>query len=79
MSQLAEKNKELKDENNRCMLNCIIHNSKCTIFRLFKKTEDLEHLMNEEATDINAMLNTISNLQVGKDALDMKKVKRSFM
>jgi len=62
-SQLAEKNKELKDENNR----------------LFKKTEDLEHLMNEEATDINAMLNTISNLQVGKDALDMKKVKRSFM
>jgi len=62
-SQLADKNKELKDENNR----------------LFKKTEDLEHLMNEEATDINAMLNTISNLQVGKDALDMKKVKRSFM
>jgi len=62
-SQLADKNKELKEENNR----------------LIKKTEDLEHLMNEEATDINAMLNTISNLQAGKEAVDMKKIKRRFM
>jgi len=47
-SQLAEKNKILKDENNR----------------LVKKTEDLEYMMNSEVSDINEMLKTINNLQV---------------
>ena len=34
------------------------------VFRLIQKTEDLEHLMNDEVTDINNMLKTINNLQV---------------
>ena len=32
--------------------------------RLMKKTEDLEHVMNDEVTDINEMIKTINKLQV---------------
>ena len=34
-------------------------------FRLQTKLEDLEHLMNDEVTDINEAIKVINNLQVG--------------
>ena len=34
------------------------------VFRLLKKTEDLEQLMNEEVSDINEMLKVVHNIQV---------------
>ena len=36
------------------------------MFRLLKKTEELEHLMNEEVSDINEMLKVVNNIQVIK-------------
>ena len=36
------------------------------LFRLLKKTEELEHLMNEEVSDINEMLKVVNNIQVIK-------------
>jgi hypothetical protein len=46
---------------------------------MVKRVENLEHLMNEEATDINEMLTVISNIQTGKDAVDIKALKRRYM
>jgi len=56
-SQLAEKNKSLKDENDR----------------LLKKTEHLEYMMNDEVSDINEVLKTINNLQDGGQITDRKR------
>merc|ERR1712123_51809 len=56
-SQLAEKNKSLKDENDR----------------LLKKTEHLEYMMNDEVSDINEVLKTINNLQDGGQIADRKR------
>jgi len=49
-SQLADKNKDLKQENTR----------------LQTKLEDLEHLMNDEVTDINEAIKVIKHLQSDK-------------
>jgi len=62
-SQLADKNKELKDENQRLVM----------------RVENLEHLLNEEATDINEMLKVISNIQTGKEGIDIKSMKKRYM
>merc|ERR1712059_91236 len=62
-SQLADKNKELKEEN----------------IRLVRRAENLEHLMNEETTDINEMLKVINNIQLGKEAVDIKSLKKRYM
>jgi len=62
-SQLADKNKELKEENSR----------------LVQRIENLEHLMNEEQTDISEMLSVITNIQAGKEAVDMKSLKKRYM
>ena len=35
------------------------------VYRLQTKLEDLEHLMNDEVTDINEAIKVINNLQVG--------------
>ena len=47
--------------------------------RLVCKVENLEHLMNEEATDINEMLSVISNIQTGKEGVDIKALKKRYM
>ena len=47
--------------------------------RLVRKVENLEHLMNEEATDINEMLSVISNIQTGKEGVDIKALKKRYM
>jgi len=64
-SQLADKNKDLKQENNR----------------LQTKLEDLEHLMNDEVTDINEAIRAINNLQSNKCAVDVNDYnnKKRFM
>merc|ERR1719500_594505 len=62
-SQLADKNKELKEENSR----------------LVRRIENLEHLMNEEQTDISEMLSVITNIQAGKEVVDMKSLKKRYM
>jgi len=59
-NQLAEKNKILKEENNR----------------LLKKTDDLELVMNDEVADINEMLKAIQNLQDTGSRLEPKNLKR---
>ena len=41
--------------------------------------ENLEHLLNEEATDINEMLKVISNIQTGKEGIDIKSMKKRYM
>jgi len=55
-SQLAEKNKELKADNER----------------LFKRSEYLEGLVNDEVTDIDEILTVINNIQVEKKVPDIK-------
>eukprot|EP00092_Neocalanus_flemingeri_P005056 GFUD01005436.1.p1 GENE.GFUD01005436.1~~GFUD01005436.1.p1 ORF type:complete len:507 (+),score=184.69 GFUD01005436.1:185-1705(+) len=55
-SQLMEKNKELKDDNER----------------LFNRAEDLERLMNDEVTDINEILGVINTIQVDKKVPELK-------
>ena len=47
--------------------------------RLVRKVENLEHLMNEEATDINEMLSVISNIQTSKEGVDIKALKKRYM
>ena len=49
---------------------CLIHRQHLRHFiwficRLQTKLEDLEHLMNDEVTDINEAIKVINNLQVG--------------
>ena len=86
-SQLADKNKEIKEENKRFVFRNIsayfrhsggdndIHTIQpahrtvtlkpfIILCRLQTKIEDLEHLMNDEVTDINEAIRTINNLQV---------------
>jgi len=60
-AQLAEKNKQLKEENNK----------------LLSKAENLEGLMNEEVTDINEILGMINKIQVGGSGsnLDIQALK----
>ena len=58
--------------------------SRSTIFkwdplRLVQRVENLEHLLNEEATDINEMLKVISNIQTGKEGIDIKSMKKRYM
>ena len=47
--------------------------------RLVCKVKNLEHLLNEEATDINKMLSVISNIQTGKEGVDIKALKERYM
>jgi len=44
-----------------------------------QRIENLEHLMNEEQTDISEMLSVITNIQAGKEAVDMKSLKKRYM
>jgi hypothetical protein len=36
-----------------------------SLYRLLTRTEDLEHLMNDEVTDINQIIKVINTIQVG--------------
>ena len=36
-----------------------------SLSRLLTRTEDLEHLMNDEVTDINQIIKVINTIQVG--------------
>ena len=47
--------------------------------RLVRRAEDLEHLLNEEATDITEMLKVINGIQCGKEGLDIKSLKKRYM
>jgi len=60
--QLVEKNKLLKDENDKLM----------------KRGENLELLMSDEVTDINEMIKVINNIQAGKDARNPAVVKKRY-
>ena len=42
------------------------------MFRLQTKLEDLEHLMNDEMTDINEAIKVINNLQVSVIRSDIR-------
>ena len=64
-TQLAVKNRNLKEENKRLAKGD--DNKKLTwffVFRLLKKTEDLEHLMKKEVLDINEILKVVNKIQV---------------
>jgi len=58
--QLVEKNKILKEENNR----------------LIKKSDDLEHVMNDEFIDITEMIKTIDRLKDKQTMMDVKQLRR---
>merc|ERR1711981_979664 len=62
-SQLADKNKEIKEENKR----------------LQTKIGDLEHLMNDEVTDINEAIRTINHLQHNKVPVSEYGNKKRFL
>ena len=60
-----EKNKELKEDNarsNESLINTVY--ALFSLSRLLTRTEDLEHLMNDEVTDINEILSVINTIQV---------------
>ena len=65
-SQLSDKNKELKQENEKYVWYFQFEPFEFNMFvsRLINKVEDLERLMNDEVTDINEILNVINTIQV---------------
>ena len=46
---------------------------------MVQRVENLEQLLNDEATDINEMLKVISNIQTGKEGIDIKSMKKRYM